>query len=282
MGSERPGAGAGPTDGPVGAGRALACRNRRHQPGPRRGQQPAVARRVARRLPCGRRGLQQRAARYARAVDEAPGRRPYASRAGEKLAGALDALVLDPSGWRCLDIGASTGGFTDVLLRRGATHVTAVDVGRGLLESTLAADPRVTLLEGMNARHLAPSDVAPPYDLAVLDVSFISLELIVPRVLPLVPAGKVLALVKPQFELDRADVAPGAGVVRDPVLRARAVRRVIRVLVSAGWGIEGIVESSLAGPRGNREVFVLAASGEGWSAEQIEQRILAEVHRGEG
>lgn len=212
-------------------------------------------------------------------VSLAEGDRPYASRGGLKLAGALDRLALDPAGWRCLDLGASTGGFTDVLLRRGAAHVTAVDVGRGLLDAVLRSDPRVTLLEGANARHLAPSAVAPPYDLLTADLSFISLTLVLPAALPLVgESGRVLLLVKPQFELSPRLVGRG-GVVRDPGLRARAVRRVASSLAEAGWGARGVAASSVAGPKGNREVFLLASRGSGLDPEAFDTLIEEEVRR---
>ncbi|MBP7147207.1 MAG: TlyA family RNA methyltransferase [Acidobacteria bacterium] len=211
-------------------------------------------------------------------VELAPGPRPYASRGGLKLAGALDALAIDPAGWQCLDIGASTGGFTDVLLRRGASHVTAVDVGRGLIDAGLRADPRVALVEGVNARYLSPQLVRPPYDLATLDVSFISLVLVLPAVLPLVPRGLVLGLVKPQFELSPREVGRG-GVVRDPALRARAVGRVCRFLADAGRAIRGIAASPVAGPKGNREVFVLAAPDGGMMEAGWTARIEEETRR---
>lgn len=205
--------------------------------------------------------------------------RPFASRGGQKLAPALDRLGIDPSGLRCLDVGASTGGFTDVLLRRGAAHVTALDVGRGLLDAALRADPRVVVVEEVNARAVRPADVLPPYDLVTVDVSFISLALVLPALLPLAPRGAILVMVKPQFEVGRREAAKGEGVVRDPALRAATVDRIAAVLEDAGWGIRGVAASSLAGPRGNREFFLHAAPGPGLTPEARRARIDEEVAR---
>jgi 23S rRNA (cytidine1920-2'-O)/16S rRNA (cytidine1409-2'-O)-methyltransferase len=179
----------------------------------------------------------------------------YVSRGGEKLAGALEALGLDPSGLRCADVGASTGGFTDCLLQRGAAHVFALDVGRGQLDAKLRADPRVESLERTNVRHFELGARA-PYDLVTADVSFISLRTVLPRLRELVrPGGRLLALVKPQFELERKS-AP-KGVVRDPELRARAVREVREAGEALGLRCLGEAVSVLPGPKGNREVFLL-------------------------
>src|SRR5579864_5259481 len=162
-------------------------------------------------------------------VDEAvelelKGRPPYVSRGGEKLAHALDALGVDPSGLDCLDVGASTGGFTDVLLQRGAARVIAVDVGYGQLHERLRSDPRVTVLERTNARALEELPFAP--QLVVCDVSFISVRVALPAVFRLAaPGWQAVVLVKPQFEAGRADVGKG-GVVRDEAVRARVVREV--------------------------------------------------------
>ncbi len=214
-------------------------------------------------------------------VELDPGDRPFASRGGQKLAGVLGPLAVDPAGLRCLDVGASTGGFTDVLLRGGAVHVTALDVGRGLIDATLRADPRVVVVEEKNARELLPEDVAPPYGLAVIDVSFISLALVLPAVVPLVPPpGRVLALVKPQFEAGRREVARGQGVIRDAGLRRDAVLRVAAVFAGLGCGIIGAAASPVAGPQGNREVFLLAAPGApGWDRATLVERIEEEVRR---
>lgn len=211
-------------------------------------------------------------------IELLPGPRPFASRGGLKLDGALDRLALDVEGLHCIDVGASTGGFTDVLLRRGAAHVTAVDVGRGLLDARLRDDPRVTVREGINARHLRAGDVDGPYDLATIDVSFISLTLVLPAVVPLVPRGQVLALVKPQFELSRREV-PRGGVVRDPAARRRAVLRVARCLAGAGHGVRAVVRSPVAGPKGNREVFVLGARGPGLDDAALDARLTEEIDR---
>lgn len=182
-------------------------------------------------------------------------RSPYVSRGGEKLAGALDALGLDPSGLRCADVGASTGGFTDCLLQRGAASVFALDVGRGQLDHKLRSDPRVESLERTNVRHFELG-LRAPYDLVTADVSFISLKLVLPRLRALVrPGGRLLVLVKPQFELERR--AAPKGVVRDPELRARAVREVREAAQALGLAPLGESESALAGPKGNREVFLL-------------------------
>ena len=179
----------------------------------------------------------------------------YVSRGGEKLAGALDALGLDPSGLRCADVGASTGGFTDCLLQRGAASVFALDVGRGQLDHKLRSDPRVESLERTNVRHFELGERA-PYDLVTADVSFISLKVVLPRLRALVrPGGRLLVLVKPQFELERR--AAPKGVVRDPELRARAVREVREAAEALGLVALGESESALAGPKGNREVFLL-------------------------
>src|SRR6188472_2774849 len=181
-------------------------------------------------------------------------RPPYVSRAGHKLANALDAFGVDPAGLDCLDLGASTGGFTDVLLQRGARRVIALDVGYGQLHQKLRDDPRVTLLERRNARELEPADLPYPPDLVVCDVSFISLRLALPPALQAAqPGWQALVLVKPQFEAGRAE-AP-RGVVRDPQVH----RRVLRELAEAAtaWDAEtrAVVDSGLPGPKGNREFF---------------------------
>ena len=179
---------------------------------------------------------------------------PYVSRGGEKLAHALDAFGLDPAGRDCLDVGASTGGFTDVLLQRGAARVIALDVGYGQLHDRLRRDSRVTVLERTNARELRELPFAP--DLVVGDVSFISLKLVLPPALALARAGwEAVVLVKPQFEVGRGEVGKG-GVVRDVAVRRRVVREI--AVAAVGWGGEtvGVVDSGLPGPKGNREVFL--------------------------
>jgi 23S rRNA (cytidine1920-2'-O)/16S rRNA (cytidine1409-2'-O)-methyltransferase len=178
---------------------------------------------------------------------------PYVSRAGHKLANALDAFGIEVAGLDCLDVGASTGGFTDVLLQRGAARVIALDVGYGQLHSKIRDDPRVTVLERVNARSVRELPFAPK--LITCDVSFISLKLALPPVLELAaPDWQALVLVKPQFEAGRAD-AP-RGVVRDPDVRRRVLREVAEALVEAGGEPRGIVDSGLPGPKGNHE-FVL-------------------------
>lgn len=179
---------------------------------------------------------------------------PFVSRGGEKLAHALDLLGVDPAGKDCLDIGASTGGFTDCLLKRGARKVIALDVGYGQLASSLRADARVTVLERVNARELRELPLAP--ELVVCDVSFISLKLVLPPALALAaPGWQTLALVKPQFEAGKEEVGKG-GVVRDLEIRRRVVREVAEA--SLGWhaGVAGVVDSGLPGPKGNREIFI--------------------------
>ena len=178
----------------------------------------------------------------------------YVSRGGEKLANALDAFEIDPAGRDCLDVGASTGGFTDVLLQRGAARVAAVDVGYGQLHERLRADPRVTVLERTNARELTSLPFAP--NLVVCDVSFIGIRVALPAPLALAqPGWEAVVLVKPQFEAGRAEVGKG-GVVRDPEVRRRVVRDV--AAAALGWGAEtaGAVDSGVPGPKGNREVFL--------------------------
>jgi 23S rRNA (cytidine1920-2'-O)/16S rRNA (cytidine1409-2'-O)-methyltransferase len=181
---------------------------------------------------------------------------PYVSRGGEKLAGALDAFAIDPTGMRVLDVGASTGGFTDCVLQRGAREVVAVDVGYGQLAWSLRQDPRVLVRERVNARMLPPDFVEPPVDLAVLDVSFISLRLVLPAIVPLVrPRGTLVPLVKPQFEVGPDRVGSG-GVVRDEAARAEAVDSVRGAAEAVGLLVRGQADSVLAGPKGNREIFL--------------------------
>jgi 23S rRNA (cytidine1920-2'-O)/16S rRNA (cytidine1409-2'-O)-methyltransferase len=178
---------------------------------------------------------------------------PYVSRAGHKLANALDAFALDVAGLDCLDVGASTGGFTDVLLQRGAARVIALDVGYGQLHGKLRSDPRVTVLERLNARTLTELPFAP--QLVTCDVSFISVKLALPPALRLATRGwQALVLVKPQFEAGRREA--GKGVVRDPVVQRRVVREVVDALLASGAEPVGVVDSGLPGPKGNRE-FVL-------------------------
>ena len=186
-------------------------------------------------------------------------RRRFVSRGGIKLEGALADLGLDPAGWAVLDVGASTGGFTDCLLQFGAARVTAVDVGRALIDARLAADARVTVVEGLNARRLAGAGLDQGFDLAVLDVSFISLALVLPPAAGLVrPEGRLLALVKPQFEVGRDRVGKN-GVVRNQADIDSAVAKIkaLGPALDPPRPVLGQAPSRLPGPRGNREVFVL-------------------------
>ncbi len=192
---------------------------------------------------------------------------PYVSRGGDKLAGALDAFGINPGGQIVLDVGASTGGFTDCVLQRGATRVMAVDVGRGQLAWRLRQDARVLLLERTNARALRPADLPVTPTLAVVDVSFISLALVLPPVADvLAPGGTMVALVKPQFEVGRDRVGKG-GVVRDDADRAAAVTAVCAVATTQGLVVRGQADSVLPGPKGNREVFVWLEKPECWPAD---------------
>jgi 23S rRNA (cytidine1920-2'-O)/16S rRNA (cytidine1409-2'-O)-methyltransferase len=185
---------------------------------------------------------------------------PYVSRAGAKLAAGLDAFAWDVEGADALDLGASTGGFTDCLLQRGAARVIAIDVGYGQLHDRLRADPRVTVLERTNARELTREMLPYAPDLLVADVSFISLTLILaPALAVLRSPWRAMVLVKPQFEAGRADV-PRGGVVRDPDVRAAAVERVARYACDLGGVSLGAVDSGTPGPAGNHEFLLALAS----------------------
>ncbi|MGI9485872.1 MAG: TlyA family RNA methyltransferase [Geminicoccaceae bacterium] len=182
---------------------------------------------------------------------------PYVSRGGFKLAHGLDHFKLDPEGMTAIDVGASTGGFTDVLLQRGAAHVYAVDVGHGQLDWRLRNDPRVTVMEKTNARYLKNNEVGVPTDLVVCDASFISLRTVLPASLALVkPEGWLIALIKPQFEVGKGEVGKG-GVVRDEALHIRVCDE-IRAWLSdvQGWSVIDITPSPILGPKGNREFLV--------------------------
>src|SRR5689334_5916404 len=190
----------------------------------------------------------------------AEGRR-FVSRGGTKLENALDALGIDVAGRECLDVGASTGGFTDCLLQRGAARVAAVDVAYGQLDLRLREDPRVIVIERLNARELAPADLPFAPTLATIDVSFISLTKVLPAVAAcLALGGEVLAMVKPQFELGRERV--GRGVVRDDGDRREAILAVAATAAELGLPVRGFAPSGLPGPKGNRETFVWAGGGE--------------------
>ena len=195
------------------------------------------------------------------AVDAPP---PYVSRGGVKLANALDALEVEVSGRLALDVGASTGGFTDCLLKAGAGRVVALDVAYGQLDARLREDPRVTVIERRNARDLRPGDLPFAPELAVIDVSFISLTKVLPAMASvLAPGGEVLAMVKPQFEVGKGRVGKG-GVVRSEEERRAAVLGVARAAESLGLPVLGFAPSGLPGPKGNLETFVwLGGQGPG-------------------
>lgn len=189
-------------------------------------------------------------------VDVVPRSTSFVSRAGAKLEAALDAFLVDPQGIVALDVGASTGGFTDCLLQRGATRVYAVDVGYGQLDWRLRQDPRVVVLERRNIRFLDRSCVPEPIDLAVIDVSFISLALVLPGVVRFLTAdARVIALVKPQFEVGRGQVGRG-GIVRDDRLRRAAADKVVACAAELDLACVGILDSPVSGQKGNREVLV--------------------------
>lgn len=182
---------------------------------------------------------------------------PYVSRGGFKLAHGLDHFGLDPTGMTAIDVGASTGGFTDVLLQAGAARVYAVDVGHGQLDWRLRNDPRVTVLEKTNARYLNGDQIGEPVDLVVCDASFISLRTVLPASLDLVkPSGWLIALIKPQFEVGKGEVGKG-GVVRDEALHRQVCDDIQAWLADAqGWSVQGIAPSPLLGPKGNREFLI--------------------------
>ena len=184
---------------------------------------------------------------------------PWVSRGGLKLVHALDHFTINPTGVIALDVGASTGGFTDVLLVRGAARVYAVDVGYGQLAAKLRSDPRVVLLERVNARTLTRTEVPEPVDLIVCDASFIGLETVLPAPLALAAESAALvALIKPQFEVGKGRVGKG-GIVRDPALRREVCDRIVAWLAAQpGWRVEGLIESPILGADGNQEFLVYA------------------------
>lgn len=178
---------------------------------------------------------------------------PYASRGALKLEAALDVFTIDPSGLDCLDVGASTGGFTDLMLARGAKRVIALDVGRGQLDWRLRTDDRVIVLEGINARHLGPDDLPFPVGLVTIDVSFISLRLVIPALLPHLEAGAwMVCLVKPQFEAGRDEVGKG-GIVRDETVRRRAIDDTVAAIGELGLELVGVEPAPIRGQKGNLE-----------------------------
>lgn len=196
----------------------------------------------------------------------------FVSRGGDKLAPVLEAFSVVPAGRICLDVGASTGGFTHCLLERGASRIYAVDVGHGQLDARLRADGRVVVMEKTNARQLSPTAFAELPDLATVDVSFISLEKVLPAIFGvLAPPGEVLALVKPQFEVGKGLVGKG-GVVRDAGDHRAVLRRVARYAVLHGWHVLGVAASPLKGPKGNREFF-LYLTKTGRTLSDLDERI---------
>ena len=201
-----------------------------------------------------------------------PGPR-YVSRGGTKLENALEGLAIDVSGRDCVDVGASTGGFSDCLLQRGAARVAAVDVAYGQLDLRMREDPRVTVIERLNARAMAPADLPFAPSFATIDVSFISLTKVLPAVARcLAPGGEALAMVKPQFELGRERV--GRGVVRDGGDRQEAILTVAHAARDLGLPVRGFASSGLPGPKGNRETFVWCG-GDGAPVEDLEAAIEA-------
>jgi 23S rRNA (cytidine1920-2'-O)/16S rRNA (cytidine1409-2'-O)-methyltransferase len=187
----------------------------------------------------------------------------YVSRGGLKLEAALDAFSIQVGGLVCADIGASTGGFTDCLLQRGAARVHAIDVGRGQLHETLRQDARVLSRERVNARYLTAAQLPEPVALVVIDVSFISLTLVLPAVLPfLLPSGTLVALVKPQFEVGVEHVDSG-GVVRDLAARQGAIDAIRAFVLAAGLHVAGVIDSPIEGPAGNLEALLVASRHDG-------------------
>jgi 23S rRNA (cytidine1920-2'-O)/16S rRNA (cytidine1409-2'-O)-methyltransferase len=202
----------------------------------------------------------------------------FVSRGGTKLAGALDAFRIDVSGLRAVDVGASTGGFTDCLLRRGAEHVVAIDVGRGQLAWALRNDPRVTVMERTNVRELEAGTVDPPAGLCVADLSFISLRTVAPNLLAITAdAAEFVLLVKPQFEAGRARIGKG-GIVREPVVHDAVLREVVAELDARGLGVRAIVASSLRGADGNIEFFARAHRGAAEVDATAIARVVSDAH----
>lgn len=181
---------------------------------------------------------------------------PYVSRGGIKLEGALNAFGIDPKGMVVMDVGASTGGFTDCILQKGAQRVYAVDVGYGKLAWKLQKDPRVTNLERRNIRYLKREEVPEEVDLILIDASFISIEKVLPHLLGFIKRGSILvSLIKPQFEVGKGEVGKG-GVVKDPLLHQRVIDRISEFSQGLGLSVFGLAESPLLGPKGNREFFI--------------------------
>ena len=185
----------------------------------------------------------------------------YVSRGGLKLEAALKEFGIDPTGETAVDIGASTGGFTDCLLRSGAAKVYAIDVGYGQLDWKLRQDPRVVVREKLNARYIKPEDTGEPADIVVIDVSFISLTMIIPPALTLLkPGGVLLALIKPQFEVGKGEVGKG-GIVRDEAKHREVVDKITEFVKSLGIGVLGVIPSPIEGAEGNKEFLLAAVKG---------------------
>src|SRR5919106_3830576 len=195
--------------------------------------------------------------------------RKYVGRGALKLESALDHFRIDVHGNVALDIGASTGGFTDCLLQRGAAKVYAIDVGQGQLDWKIRNDPRVVVIEKLNARFLSREHIPEPIGVCVIDVSFISLTLILPNAFDLItPGGVILALIKPQFELQRADVGRG-GIIRDPALHQKAQDKIVAFVTSRGHVVTGVVPSNIKGADGNQEFFACLQKRLGYSRTQV-------------
>ncbi len=183
----------------------------------------------------------------------------YVGRGGLKLEAALNAFAIDPTGLSCIDIGSSTGGFTDCLLKHGAGHVTAIDVGTNQMVWPLRNDPRVDVRENTNARYLKPENFETRFDIAVMDVSFISVKKILPAAFDLIsPSGKIVVLIKPQFEVGKGEVGKG-GIVREPEKHQRVVAEVNDFAVKFGFRVKGVIDSPILGAEGNKEFLALYA-----------------------
>ncbi|CAM2736372.1 16S/23S rRNA (cytidine-2'-O)-methyltransferase [Mycobacterium intermedium] len=210
------------------------------------------------------------------------GERSWVSRGAHKLIGALDAFAVPVAGRRCLDAGASTGGFTEVLLDRGAAQVVAADVGYGQLAWSLRNDPRVVVVERTNARDLVPEAIGGPVDLVVADLSFISLATVLPALVGCaLPDADIVPMVKPQFEVGKGQVGPG-GVVHDPALRADAVLAVAHRATDLGWHTVGVTASPLPGPSGNVEYFLWlrAQTDRGLAGDDLTEAVARAVREG--
>lgn len=189
---------------------------------------------------------------------------PFVSRGGMKLAKALEHFHIDPSGCIAMDVGSSTGGFTDVLLMHGAAKVYAVDVGTGQLDPKIRNDARVVVMEQTNARHLTREMVSDALDMVVCDASFISLKKVLPAALALTKArAQLVALIKPQFEVGKAEVSRGKGVITDPALHEAVCSDIHAWIEGEGWKVKGVTESPITGPKGNKEFLLFARKGQG-------------------